>query len=584
MFQDPRVRGLAPVILGAAALLAGGCWSLHGNKLKEPEKKYLGTKNERPLIIKTNEEEAMRVTAERQVGIGTPSPEAKLHVVDGNVVFDGEDGGAGPVTVTGPGARLMWLQEKGAFRAGTAEGTEWDDANVGVDSIALGKGSDASGGSATAIGLRASARGLGSVALGFDTEAVAQTSAALGTETRSTGVSSMAIGFQSEASGPKAIAIGRKATSSGDTSLALGWDVEAAATGSVVIGRGDATFDLKNTTPNSLSIGFNSNQPTLFVGPSSGAPDTGRVGIGIRSPERELHVRDGVVLVDRAENSAGIILSRTRVSGGGGGTGGPFVNYEPLKTFVLGVNAPASDQPDDGYFFIGDMHAETTGSSDERLRIDRHGQVEIGDTIELNPSGAGNGGTVFLRDGDGDATVVIEAAHQHSGGRILIRDGDGDTNLQLDSNWEDTGESRVVTDVIEITGGSDLAETFEIAGSPRPGMVVSIDSAGNGGLVVASQPYDRRVAGIVSGAGDLRPGLILAAAADGTYPIALTGRAHCLADDSNGEITAGDLLTSSGRVGHCMKVSDYLRAQGAVIGKAMGSARDGLVLVLVSLQ
>ena len=74
--------------------------------------------------------------------------------------------------------------------------------------------------------------------------------------------------------------------------------------------------------------------------------------------------------------------------------------------------------------------------------------------------------------------------------------------------------------------------------------------------------------------------------ADGSHPVALTGRVYCLADASNGPIEPGDLLTTSATPGHAMKVTDYSRAQGAVIGKSMESLQSGtgLVLVLVSLQ
>jgi len=75
-------------------------------------------------------------------------------------------------------------------------------------------------------------------------------------------------------------------------------------------------------------------------------------------------------------------------------------------------------------------------------------------------------------------------------------------------------------------------------------------------------------------------------AADGVYPVALSGRVYCWADASTGAIRPGDLLTTSSIPGHAMKVSDHTRALGAIIGKAMTSLEKGkgLVLVLVSLQ
>jgi hypothetical protein len=73
---------------------------------------------------------------------------------------------------------------------------------------------------------------------------------------------------------------------------------------------------------------------------------------------------------------------------------------------------------------------------------------------------------------------------------------------------------------------------------------------------------------------------------DGKHPVALSGRVYCEADASNGAIHPGDLLTTSGTQGHAMKVTDYDKAHGAIIGKAMSSLDhgEGLVLVLVSLQ
>jgi len=148
------------------------------------------------------------------------------------------------------------------------------------------------------------------------------------------------------------------------------------------------------------------------------------------------------------------------------------------------------------------------------------------------------------------------------------------------------------TKALKITGGADLAEGFDVVPSSsavRPGMVVSIDPNNEGKLMISTQPRDRRVAGIISGAGDVLPGMIMSqvgTAADGEYPVALTGRVYCLVDASFGAIEPGDLLTTSSVPGHAVKVLDHSLASGAIIGKAMTSLKEGrgLVLVLVGLQ
>jgi hypothetical protein len=121
------------------------------------------------------------------------------------------------------------------------------------------------------------------------------------------------------------------------------------------------------------------------------------------------------------------------------------------------------------------------------------------------------------------------------------------------------------------------------------GMTVSIDPNHEGKLQVSRTAYDFRVAGIVSGAGGVNPGMVMGQAgsvADGEHAIALTGRVYCLVDAEYGAIEPGDLLTTSDTPGYAMRVDDSARASGATIGKAMGrlDGGRGLVLVLVGLQ
>ena len=147
------------------------------------------------------------------------------------------------------------------------------------------------------------------------------------------------------------------------------------------------------------------------------------------------------------------------------------------------------------------------------------------------------------------------------------------------------------THVLQITGGSDFAEPFNIVGAENvsPGMVVSIDPDNPGQLRIAQNAYDHMVAGCVSGANGIQPGLTMkqeGSVADGDFPVALSGRVYCWADASYGSIQPGDLLTTSDTPGHLMVVGDYELAQGAIVGKAMSSLENdtGLVLILVTLQ
>lgn len=137
------------------------------------------------------------------------------------------------------------------------------------------------------------------------------------------------------------------------------------------------------------------------------------------------------------------------------------------------------------------------------------------------------------------------------------------------------------------TVNGDLAETFPSQAPAEPGSVMAIDPARPGGVALASRPYDRRVAGVVSGARDYRPGVTLRGLA-GIQGVTLTlsGTVYCLVSDVNGPVRAGDLLTSSAVPGHAMRATDFDRAHGAILGKAMEDLQGsrGHVLMLAGLQ
>lgn len=213
--------------------------------------------------------------------------------------------------------------------------------------------------------------------------------------------------------------------------------------------------------------------------------------------------------------------------------------------------------------------------------------------IVLDAQGTGGAGTIGVRDESGDTTVQILAAEvSGQGAQIALARADAAQTIILDAEYGASGKGRVTCDELQLTGGSDLSENFEVNSSPekiQPGMVVCIDPKDEGRLILSAKAYEKTVAGIISGAGNINPGILMSqkgSGADGKYPVALTGRVYCYCDASSGAIEPGDLLTTSGTPGHAMKAADHQKAQGAIIGKAMSSLKEGrgLVLVLVSLQ
>jgi hypothetical protein len=208
--------------------------------------------------------------------------------------------------------------------------------------------------------------------------------------------------------------------------------------------------------------------------------------------------------------------------------------------------------------------------------------------IRLDADGAGGGAGVSLWNSASVNTIELDA-DEDDHGVIRVFDSAGVAGIELDG-----GTGMTTTRSLAIVGGADLAEPFNVAKSEgqavEPGMVVTIDPNNAGRLKLADSPYDRRVAGIISGAKELSPGLVLRAEgnahADGDHNVALTGRVWCWCDASNAAIVPGDRLTTSTVAGHAMRVAEGQSAEGAVLGKAMTALESGrgLVLVLVSLQ
>ena len=192
-----------------------------------------------------------------------------------------------------------------------------------------------------------------------------------------------------------------------------------------------------------------------------------------------------------------------------------------------------------------------------------------------------NGGTpVYAYIGDDGFGNDVQIGSQKSGVTALAA-----------YNTADNAYMHFYCSSITIEGGSDLAEPFKMTsanGDVPEGAVVVIDEQNPGHLKMSQQSYDTHVAGVVSGANGINPGIQMQQQGllDGGKNVALTGRVYVHANTSNGAIKPGDLLTTSDVPGDAMRVTDHTKASGAILGKAMSGLSDGrgIVLVLVTLQ
>lgn len=185
------------------------------------------------------------------------------------------------------------------------------------------------------------------------------------------------------------------------------------------------------------------------------------------------------------------------------------------------------------------------------------------------------------------AIAAYNLNHNGTGAAIFARkDGlQGHAGFFHGNVWI-SGELAVGGDIL--LANADCAEDFDVIDMElaEPGTVMVVGEEGV--LSPSSQAYDKRVAGVVSGAGEYKPGVILdkQKSQGNRRPIALLGKVYCKATAEQGAIEVGDLLTTSHLPGHAMKATEPAQAFGAVIGKALRPLKrgQGLIPILIALQ
>ncbi len=329
-----------------------------------------------------------------------------------------------------------------------------------------------------------------------------------------------------------------------------------------------------NTDPNTNFLGTTDSEPLVIRTNGVEAlriTQDGNVGVGTTTPRAKLDLPDRSVLAI-----------------GGVAVGGwiRFNNDANNQIAYAGREFGIYTNQDNGIRFY-------TGGSNFRAIINNDGNVGIGTAspickltisgAETTPSGGGS---------------AIQLTNSASGGtNWYLRVGATGTDTPAGgfsiANVEKycltiarNGDVTVDGDVI--LTGADCAEEFDIAEAAEiePGMVVVLDQ--DGVLHQSHQAYDKRVAGVISGAGDYKSGLILdrRQSQDNRVPVALVGKVYCKVDAQYAPIEAGDLLTTSPTLGHAMKADDPFKAFGSVIGKALRSLEtgQGLIPILIALQ
>jgi hypothetical protein len=369
-----------------------------------------------------------------------------------------------------------------------------------------------------------------------------------------------------------------------DYSLAIGNIVGFASNPNLTVAGPDATVNIETAEilrvmRHGVSGVKNQNSAGLFVGAfESGENGRSRLDINVAGAPGNSNtwgsVPDVTVMSLLGNGNVGFGTTnptqQLQVTGQGFFTSSS-ASPDPGDSSGTGIRIGYQGTDDYGY-----INANTTGLAAKRLILQQNGgNVGIGTTDA--------GATLEVRGGSYGITckgidVSLHAHHLTTDNAVYLATGD------LAGDFY--GDVRVSGDVI--LTGADCAEEFEIAEAAEiePGTVMVLDQ--DGALHQCHQAYDKRVAGVISGAGEYKPGLILDRRQSEDYrvPVALVGKVYCKVDAQYAAIKVGDLLTTSPTPGHAMKADDPIKAFGSVVGKALRPLEtgEGLVPILIALQ
>ncbi|MES2619488.1 MAG: hypothetical protein V4615_01445, partial [Bacteroidota bacterium] len=250
----------------------GSGWLLTGNA-GVLSTNFMGSTNDADVIFKRNSIEALRIDT-------------------GGALLATGDSATGVTPISGKGTRMMWIPQKAAFRAGYVNGTQWDNANIGINSFAQGKNNTASGQSSFATGESNIVSGTGSVAMGSGNTVTSLSSGmAFGFLNNVSGSYSLAFGQSNNQSRSYSLLGGLGCLALGDYSTAIGY-LDSVGYGSAAFGRangaiGDYSFAVglsnRATQPYSVAMGWLNRvtgQSSFATGESNTVSGAGSVAMG----------------------------------------------------------------------------------------------------------------------------------------------------------------------------------------------------------------------------------------------------------------------------------------------------------------
>ncbi len=300
----------------------------------------------------------------------------------GAVLIDGTDGlvstgifNTGAIAPSGAGTRMVWNPRKGAFRAGRVIGTQWDDANVGIYSIAFGIGTTASGEYSAAFGYNNTASGEYSAVFGAVNTVSGEGSTAFGNNNTVSGNFSTAFGQSHTASGVYSTAFGQNNTAIAFASTSFGYKNNAKSLGETVFGIG-ATDYTSSTNGNTQFRTANATDRLFVIGNAIDANNNAAVDLAERR-DALIILKNGLTRLPSTTNAmitaadGKAVVTKEYLQNNGGGTLDQAYDFGGAglgKTITADAGAVLIDGTD-GFISTGTIGSGATTPSGAGTRM-----------------------------------------------------------------------------------------------------------------------------------------------------------------------------------------------------------------------
>lgn len=369
-----------------------------------------------------------------------------INATDGPVLIQGTDGfqvvgdfgNGAPLTLSGGGTRAFFYPRKSAFRAGSVANAEWNDANIGSYSVAMGLNTTASYIGSMAVGYGTNANGAYAHAMGYQTTAgeystsmgyqttAGTYSTAMGAGTNASGTQSTAIGSYTTASGFGSTAMGNSTTASAFLATAMGYGTTASGEWTTAMGYYNTSSGKGSTTMGISQTAFSYGETVLGIGATNYTPNpSGITEFRVANGTDRLFVIGNAIdannndIVDASErsNALTILKNGTTTLSTLAGTGTRLVTATSTGTLGTGTSTSLINAHN-GLSEVGTDEVILGGALDQATTT-----ITQDGTESFTIANAGSGGTYINLASTGDFQVQdngVTQFHVEDNGNVGI--------------------------------------------------------------------------------------------------------------------------------------------------------------------